>query len=139
MRSNDVVSHTGRIVEITPQFTTVEIVSASACGSCHAAGLCGLAEVQKKAVQVPTTLGDLSVGQEVEVCLRKTMGYKAVWIAYVIPLVVLIAGIVALTALGLGELAAGLVSIGLVALYYLAVYLLRSRLQNDYSFFIKQI
>ena len=139
MRSNDVVSHTGRIVEITPQYTTVEIVSASACGSCHAAALCGLSEVQKKAVQVPTTLGDWSVGQEVEVCLRKTMGYKAVWIAYVIPLIVLIAGIVALTALGVGEVVAGLVSIGLVALYYGAVYLLRERLRNDYSFYIKQI
>ena len=139
MRPNDVISHTGRIVEITPDYTTVEIISAAACGSCHAAGLCGLAEVQKKAIQVPTTLGDWAVGQEVEVCLRRTMGFKAVWIAYVIPLVVLIAGIVVLTQLGMGELSAGLVSIALVALYYLVIFLLRERLRNDYSFFIKQI
>ena len=139
MRPNDVISHTGRIVEITPEYTTVEIISAAACASCHAASLCGLAEVQKKAIQVPTTLGDWQVGQEVRVCLRKTMGYKAVWIAYVIPLVLLITGILLLTFAGLGELVAALVSIGAVALYYLAVYLKRDRLRNDYSFFIEQI
>ena len=42
------VSHKGRIVRMTPQVTTVAIEQHGACGSCHAAGLCGMADVAEK-------------------------------------------------------------------------------------------
>ena len=48
------VMHTGKVVSMTPQLTTVQIVSQSACSECHAAGLCGLSEYTEKAIQVPT-------------------------------------------------------------------------------------
>ena len=47
------VRHTGKVVDMNPQFTTVQIVSQSACSSCHAAGLCGMSEYTEKAIQVP--------------------------------------------------------------------------------------
>ena len=48
------ISHKGKIVEITPQLTSVSIISSSACAGCHAAGLCGMGEQQDKIIQVPT-------------------------------------------------------------------------------------
>ena len=53
-RKKDSISHDGIIVEITPDFTTVEILSSSACASCHAKGLCGMSEEEKKLIMVPT-------------------------------------------------------------------------------------
>ena len=132
------ISHSGRIVEITPSFTTVEIVSESACSTCHAAGLCGVSEAEKKAVQVPTTLGGWSVGQEVDVVLKRSMGHKAVWIAYVGPLLVLVAVMLALLGLGLSEPLAGLCGIAAVAVYYLVVWMLRDSLRKEYTFYIKE-
>ncbi len=133
------VSHSGRVVAINPQLTTVEILSASACASCHAAGLCGMGEMQEKAIQVPTDMrAGLVVGEQVEVVLKATMGLKAVWIAYVVPLVVLLVVVLALTAAGTGELVSALSGLGAVALYYLAVYLLRSRLQDTYIFTVNK-
>ena len=41
------VSHRGRVVQVTPEFTTVEIISSSACSACHASGLCGASVGQK--------------------------------------------------------------------------------------------
>lgn len=133
------VSHAGRIVEITPELTTVEIVSESACSSCHAKGLCSLGEAKTKLVQLPTRGWDnYEVGDEVTVCFSATMGHKAVWIAYVIPLFVLMAVLLVLSACGVGELASGLWAIGAVALYYLAVKLFGKRLKNEYIFNIKR-
>ena len=92
MRSGgqDSISHRGRVVEISPAMTSVEIISESACASCHAKGLCGLGESKSKLVQLPTSpYLQVDVGDEVDVLLSATMGHKAVWIAYVIPFAVL--------------------------------------------------
>lgn len=126
-------------MEINPDFITVEIVAESACATCHAANLCGTADATHKAISVRTTLGDWKIGQEVLVLLRRSMGFKAVWLAYAIPLLVLLSSLLGLNALGMGELASGLASIGLTALYYLVLWLLRDRLKNEYSFYIKEI
>lgn len=132
------VSHVGRIVEITPEFTTVEIISESACGSCHAKGLCSLGESKTKAIQLPTRGWDnYKIGDEVCVTLNATMGHKAVWIAYVIPLAILMATLLILTATGSGELAAGLWAIAAVAVYYICIKLFGKRLKNEYIFNIK--
>jgi len=137
--SNADVSHKGTIIKMTPQVTTVSIEQHSACSACHAAGLCGMADVAEKAVELPTDpYAKYKVGDEVEVVLKASMGMKAVWLAYFVPLVVLLAVILGFTALGIGEVVAGLSGIGAVAVYYLLLWLFRGRLQNEYVFTIKR-
>ena len=132
------VMHTGKVVSMTPRTTTVQIVSHSACSECHAADLCGLSEYTEKAIEVPADpTATYGVGDEVQVVLKASMGFKAVWIAYFLPLVVLLAVALGLTALGVSEVASGLAGIGAVGLYYLGVWLLRDRLRNEYVFTIQ--
>ena len=130
--------HTGKVVSMTPKTTTVQIVSHSACSECHAAGLCGLSEFTEKAVEVPTSpSATYGVGDEVQVVLKASMGFKAVWIAYFLPLVVLLAITLGLIAAGVPEVLSGLAGIGAVALYYLIVWIRRDRLRNEYVFMIQ--
>ena len=130
--------HTGKVVSMTPKTTTVRIVSHAACSECHAAGVCGLSEYTEKAIEVPTSSSaTYGVGDEVQVVLKATMGLKAVWLAYFLPLVVLLGVALGLIALGLSEVAAGLAGIGAVALYYGVLWLLRDRLRNEYVFTIQ--
>ncbi len=132
------ISHKGRIISITPEVTEVEIISRSACGSCAVAGLCSAAEVQKKLVEVPTDPeGKYEVGQTVEVCLKQSMGNKAVWISYVFPVAILMILVVSLSDTSIGELYAGLIGIGGVGLYYFFVWLFRDKIAKDYVFYIK--
>ncbi len=132
------ISHRGRIVKVTPEFTTVEIISTSACSACHASGICGMSEYTKKAIEVPTRAWDsYEPGQEVNVVLKASMGHKAVWLAYVAPLCVLLAVLLGSLSLGAGELAAGLGAIGGVAVYYLFLWLFKDRLRNEYVFAIE--
>lgn len=132
------VNHKGRVVKMTPQTTTVAIEQHAACSECHAAGLCGMADVTEKAIEVPTDpYANYGVGDEVEVVLKASMGIKAVWLAYFTPLLVLLGVILLLVFLGVGEVPAGLSGIGAVALYYLLLWLFRDRFKNEYVFSIK--
>lgn len=131
----EIIRHKGRVVEITPEITTVEILSESACTACHAKGLCGLGESKTKLVDVRTSpFGTYGVGDEVSVELKATMGQKAVFVGYGIPLVIMLAVLLILLECGAGELTAGLSAIGSVALYYLVVWIFRNRLRNEYVF-----
>lgn len=132
------ITHKGRIVAIDPEITTIEIISEAACAACHAKGLCSLGEQQVKQVQVRTSAWTpRQVGDEVEVVLKKSMGYKAVFIAYGLPLVVLFVALMLLNALGVGELYAGLGAIGAVIICYFVLFLFRNKISKDYSFFLK--
>lgn len=132
------IVHSGKIVGITPEFTTVEIVSESSCSACHAKGLCGVSEARTKAVQLPTRGWDnYRVGDEVQLVLKASMGHKAVWLAYVIPLIVLLAVMLGLLAAGVSELAAAGAAMLAVAVYYFLLWLCRKKLQNEYIFNIR--
>lgn len=132
------ITHQARVVEMTPEFTTVEIIVSSACSECHAKGLCGMSETQEKVISLPTDpYATYNVGDTVQLCTKMSMGMKAVWISYVIPLLILMILILSLSAVFGNEVVAGLGSVGGVVLYYLVIWLLRDRLNNEFVFYIK--
>ena len=135
-RKNE-IAHPGKIVEIDKDFTTVQITVSSACSSCHAKGLCGMSEDEDKVIMVPTDpYTKREVGDEVTVKTKMTMGLKAVWISYVIPLAVLLILILSLSTIFENEYLTGLISIAGVALYYFGIWLFKDRLSNEFVFYI---
>ena len=136
-KKNEIV-HAGRILEITPDFTTVQIIVSSACSSCHAKALCGMSEEEEKVIMLPTDpYATYNVGDEVQVCTKMAMGLKAVWISYVIPLAVLMILILSLSGVIENEVYRALTAIGGVAVYYLFVWLFRNKLSNEFVFYIR--
>ena len=136
MKKNE-IQHTGEIIDITPDFTTVKIIASSACSACHAKSLCGMSEEQEKIIMLPTDpYATHNVGDKVQVATKMTMGLKAVWISYVIPLAVLMILILSLSSVIGNELVLGLVSIAGVALYYFGIWLFRDRLSDEFVFYI---
>lgn len=136
-KKNEIV-HSGKIVDITPDFTTVQIIASSACSECHAKGLCGMSEEQEKIIMLPTDpYTPRQVGEEVQVKTKMTMGLKAVWISYVIPLVILMILILSLSKAFDNEFLCGLMALAGVGLYYFGIWLFRDRLSNEFVFYIK--
>jgi len=131
------ISHKGIVRETGSGKALVEILSQSACSSCHAAGLCSASEAVKKMVEV-TTFTPCQVGQEVEVVLKRSMGMKAVLLAYVVPLFILLILVVSLSYTNVHELVAGAVGIAGVALWYLVLLLFKNKLRGEYVFYIKE-
>ena len=137
MKKNE-IQHVGRIVEITPDFTPVQIIVSSACQSCHAKSLCGRSEDQEKIIMLPTDpYATYNVGDEVQIATKMSMGMKAVWISYVIPLMVLMILILSLSTVFEKEYLRGLVAIAGVCVYYFIVWLFRGKLNNEFVFYIK--
>ena len=135
----EAVSHKGKVVAEGNGSVSVEIVSESACAACHAAGLCGVSESKKKIVDVPLVAGETyELGQEVEVCLARKAGMKAVLLSYVLPVLILLILILSLPKIGLGELATGAFSLLGVAVYYLVLYFFRDSLAGGYEFYIRR-
>ena len=132
------ISHRGKIIHIGSQTIIVEIISKSACSSCNAAGLCNMSEAVKKEIEIKK-LPDFSfkVGQEVEVIMTNSTGFKAVLISYVLPLIILMILILSLSLSGINELISGLTAIGGVGLYYFAIWLLKDKIAHECCFYIK--
>jgi sigma-E factor negative regulatory protein RseC len=134
------ISHTGKVISVGPQVTTVEIVSKSACASCHAASLCTAFESVRKEVEVPTDpSAGFAVGDEVEVQLRGSLGPKAAVLAYVIPLFILLILVVSLSFTGMHELAVAAVGLGGMALWYGILWLCRGSLEREYRFYARRL
>ena len=132
------ISHKGVVIKVTPQVTTVSFTQHGACSECHAAGLCGMGDMAEKAVEVPTDpYTKRQVGDEVEVLLKASMGFKAVYLAYLIPLLIILAVILGLLALGVSEVISALAGLGAIAVYYLVLWLCRGKLQKEYVFIMK--
>lgn len=136
-KKNEIV-HSGKVIEITPDFTSVEITVSSACASCHAKSLCGMSEQEDKVIMLPTDpYASYNVGDQVQVCTKMSMGLKAAWISYVIPLAVLMGLILILTSVGVNEFISAGAAIAGVGIYYFVIWLLRERLNNEFTFYIK--
>ena len=131
------VSHKGTIVEISDGNIRVEIINKSMCAACHAKGFCSAGDSKDKIIDVAYwNNGEFSLGDEVEVTMKRSMGFKAVWISYVIPLAILMIFLLTLQGLGFSELHAGLAAAGAICVYYLVVYLFRDKIADKFVFTI---
>ena len=140
MNSGETIDHEGVIVDINTDFITVEILNKSACGACAAKGACSLGEAETKLVEVVNTgYSQFEPGERVNVLLKKSLGHKALYISYLIPLLILVAILLSLSAAGAGDLFTGLAILGGLAIYYSIVYLLREKFRKEYVFTIEKL
>ncbi|MBR2298681.1 MAG: SoxR reducing system RseC family protein [Bacteroidales bacterium] len=134
------VSHEGVVKSVTDKIINVEIITKSACSECHAKMMCTASDMKVKNIAVKRRFyDDYKVGEQVKVSLTRTMGYKAVVISYLFPLIILTILLLYLQNTYQNELIAGLGSIAGVAVYYFFVWLLKDKLENKFSFTIEKL
>ena len=131
------IRHSGIVKDITPSTIVVEIEGKSACSQCHAKGACAASESKIKRIDVRRTPNvEVEVGERVEVVLKASLGLKAVFISYVLPLIILLILLLTLPNMGVSELLTGLISLLAVGGYFVVIYLLRKRLAAQFDFVI---
>ncbi len=133
------IEHQGRVESIDANLVRVRIVSNSACSSCASRKACGMSESAEKIVDVETrSAAEFSVGEQVVVSVRRKVGLWAVAVAYVAPLVVLVAILAGASALGFDEGPAALGSLGGVAIYYVLLWAFGGRVAEKVKFTISK-
>lgn len=137
----DKISHIGIVEEIKGQAVQVRIQQASACDLCHAKSLCSSAETKEKMVEVKAPVGSVAVGDKVMIEGSASMGMKAVFLAYVLPLLLLVLTMVlCLHWIAPGnEVLAALASLAILLPYAGLIYAMRDKLSSKFSFEIRAL
>ena len=73
--------------------------------------------------------GGARVGDRVTLGITAWEGFRAMFIMYVVPFVIVLVSLIVLVGRGVGEGLSGVVSIGLVLPYYILLYVFRDRIE----------
>lgn len=123
------VAHRGMVSDVNGNEVTVSIISKSACAGCKVQKTCAASDMKEKKI---TAVSDerFEIGDEVDVMISQNIGYKAVFFAYILPLIFIVGLIVGMVKTGFSEGLAGVGAIILLFLYFFVLYLLRNKLNN---------
>lgn len=135
----EVIQHKGIIKNITGSKLMVSIISQSACSACHANGACSVADIKEKEIEVNSASAKFRQGQEVVVFMKESAGFKAVFFGYILPLIVIVAALVAVQSATNNESLAGLVALASLIPYYITLYFFRQHLKKIFKFEIEEI
>ena len=135
----EVIKHDGIVDSIEKGCIHVRIVQASACAACGAKSLCSAAESKEKIVDVyGAQTKDFEVGQHVMVEGAATMGMKAVRLAFLFPLLLLVAAVaLAMWLTGGNEAVAALSALMALTAYFLVLFACKKKLMSEFSFRIR--
>jgi len=127
------IMHKGVVKDITDHVIKVEIMAQSACVSCKAQAICGV-DTQEKIIEIRTWNNVFHVGEPVQVLLRESLGMKALFLAYLIPFLILVVVLLVLLQITGKEGLSALVAIGILFPYFGVLYFYRAQLQKTFSF-----
>lgn len=138
MNNRETISHEGVVTKITNDELEIKILAQSACAACHAKSACGMGDQAEKILTVPRPKDkEFTLNQKVNVKMAVGQGNKAAILAYLIPVILLLAVLFACLGLGMKEGWAALVSIVALIPYYIVLYLKRDKLKNQFEYTIE--
>jgi positive regulator of sigma E activity len=131
------VVYKGVIKSIHSGILSVQIDGETGCSACEVRTSCGIAGKEEKRIEIPFTSGHYKEGDAVRVTGKASMGLTAVCFAFLIPLLLLLAIVVAASYAGLGEGTAAVLALLSAAGYYALLSVFRDQLKQKLTFNIQ--
>jgi sigma-E factor negative regulatory protein RseC len=132
----ETINHEGIVQKVDDKSVIISISVASACSGCHAEGSCSLSGKEEKTIEVSGKY-NVKPGDLVTILMKQSIGYAALLLGYLLPLVSIIITLIVLISLNLPELYAGLISISILIPYYTVLYFFRNRINRNFTFTLK--
>jgi sigma-E factor negative regulatory protein RseC len=132
----DSIEHKGIVQKSDNNSVTVSMISSAACAGCHAEGICSLSGQQEKIVEIPG-MYQVHPGDNVTIRMKQSSGHIAVFLGYVMPLILLVAVLIILISLSVPELTAGLGALAVLIPYYFILYIFRNKISRKFIFTLK--
>lgn len=132
------IEHEGIVVRSLNNKTTVQIVSQSACASCHAKSACNASDLQEKLIDVVAE-ESFTPGQHVMLIANHKLGLKATWWAYVLPVILVISTLIISFAVTKKENLSGLLALLVLVPYFIIIKLADSHMRKKFAFTINSI
>lgn len=134
MNNNDCIEQKGIIEEIAGKRIRVRMKLMSACENCRTKSICNLIDIQDNPVDIIERNTNYSVGDEVNVRITKSLGYKALFLGYVLPFIFVLICLVIFSVFGINEILTGIGSLLILAVYYIILYYFRDNIRKSFIF-----
>jgi sigma-E factor negative regulatory protein RseC len=136
----DCVEQKGIVIKKQEDKVIVKIEQKSTCSSCHARGACTSLDKKDKEIEIKTKdTQNYNIGDEVVITISTKLGMKAVFIAFVLPLILLVIALfLSIKLFSLTQSLSALVSLLVVAAYYVLLYKQNLFLSKEFNFLIKE-
>ena len=133
----NLIEHTGVVIATDGSRVKVRFVQQTACAACHARSMCMSSESKEKEVWAYAS-EPMEVGEQVMVRVAERLAWKAVALAYGLPLLVMM---VALTVMKiwLSDAVAGTITLVSLALYYMVLSQFSDKLNKEFDFAARKI
>ncbi len=131
------IEHEGVVLAVEGGTAKVQIEQTSACAGCHAKSACTAFDKKEKVVDAIIDGESIfHVGERVLLQGKKSIGFKAVMIAFVVPFLLILATLVVLSLLTVAESVAAFASLSILVPYYFVIFLFRNRIQREFKFYV---
>ena len=135
----EAIKNEGTVVYQKGSTVGVKITRHSACSQCVAQNNCGLMNSQDKIVEVETNANQqFATGEEVIIMLEATSGFLAVFLGYILPLILMLATMIIVYLAGAGEIKSGISAIIILIPYYFWLFLNKKKIAAKFRFTISQ-
>ena len=133
------IRHQGIVESTNGYHVQVRIVQISACATCSINGHCTTADAKEKLIDVFSAQTEAyQPGDSVWVVGQLSMGWWAVILAFLIPLVLLVGVLFVAHALTGDDLRSVGITIPVLAAYYFVLWLFRHKMSRKFAFYIEK-
>lgn len=139
MKHNE-ISHEGTVVSIGDGHMQVSITRQSACEACKVATHCIAAEGKPMTVDIANAdVANYTVGERVRIVETKQVAVRALVMAFVIPLVIMVATLAIVTALTGNEGLGALASLAVLVVCFLCMRMISGRIEHQLQFRVTKL
>ncbi|MFW5781573.1 MAG: SoxR reducing system RseC family protein [Bacteroidota bacterium] len=139
MQSFNTIEHDGVITDLVNGTVKVQVQRSTACSDCHAKGICGAGnDDQNMIVSVTEGKEAYQPGDHVRVVIRQGLALRAVFLSYVLPLVIVIVSLVIFSYFTTEGLA-GVLALVMLVPYFLYLKFSNSKLEKQFAVTIRKI
>jgi sigma-E factor negative regulatory protein RseC len=132
------ISHEGIVQSAEKDGITVLLSPSISCTGCQSEKSCRISGSDKKIVKVEGSF-DILPGTRVNVSMKQAQGYSALFLGYILPLIIVVAALIISLSVSSNELLSGVVSLAILLPYYGALYLLRKSIGRKFTFTLNRI
>ncbi len=137
MQNDNTIEHTGIVKSVDNKHITVSVLSHPACSGCLASGICDLSGRENKEIKANTG-PKVRAGDQVIVVMRKSMGFRALFLGYLLPFIIVMLILITMTSLSLSEPVSGITALISLIPYYTIIYIKKEKIGKSFSFTIKK-
>ena len=136
----DCVEQKGIVIKKQEDKLVVKIEQKSTCSSCHARGACTSLDKKDKEIEITTKdVENYSIGDDVIITISTKLGMKAVFIAFVLPLILIVVALfLSIKLFTLSQSLSALISLVVLSAYYFFLYKQNLFLSKQFNFTIKE-